>query len=94
MHRGHAAVGDLLRRPAQRDETLACVPLYLQRADESFELPDDTLALQPGDQLLFAGRGRARDQQQSTLRNEKIRDYVLTGRDPPAGWLWQRLHRP
>jgi voltage-gated potassium channel Kch len=94
MQGGHATVGDLLRRPAQRDEPLACVPLYLQRTDESFELPDAALALQPGDQLLFAGRGRARDQQQSTLRNEKIRDYVLTGRDPPAGWLWQRLQRP
>ena len=94
MQAGQARVGDLLRRPSQRDRPLACVPLYLQRADESFELPDDELVLQPGDQLLFAGRDGARDRQQSLLRNDKIRDYVLTGRDPPGGWLWQRLQRP
>jgi hypothetical protein len=94
MDHGHAAVGDLLRQPSNRDEPLACVPLFLRRTDESVELPDDGFALHPGDQLLFAGRSWAREQQQSLLRSDKVRDYVLTGRDPPVGWIWRQLQRP
>jgi len=94
MQGGDATVGDLLRRPSNRDETLACVPLYLQRAEKSIELPEPGVALQPGDRVLFAGRSEARRHQQSLLFNEKVRDYVLSGRDPPVGWLWQRLQRP
>jgi hypothetical protein len=41
--------------------------------------------------LLFAGRENDRVRQQLLLRNEKVRDYVLTGKDPAASWLWQRL---
>jgi Trk K+ transport system NAD-binding subunit len=93
MQGGHARVGDLLRNPACREEPLAILPLYLRREDEAVELPADDFALQPGDQLLFAGRGNARDRQQALLRNEKVRDYVLTGREPPASWLWQWLRR-
>jgi len=93
MDHGHATVGDLLRQPSNRDETLACVPLFLKRTDEAVELPGDRFVLQPGDRLLFAGRSWARDQQQSLLRSDKVRDYVLTGRDPPVGWIWRRLKR-
>jgi voltage-gated potassium channel Kch len=93
MDGGHARVGDLVRHPSLRDQSLACVPLYLRRADEAIELPDDKVELQPGDQLLFAGRGNVRQQQQPVLRNPKIRDYVITGTDPPTGWLWERLQR-
>lgn len=92
----HREVGvlDLLRHPSRRDEELPALPLYLHRRDESLELPPDDAKLQPGDQLLFAGLDRARREQQSLLRNDKVRDYVLTGRDQPTGWLWQRLRHP
>ena len=94
MKGGHTRIADLARNPARRDELLPIVPLYLKREDQAFELPDDGFELRPGDQVLFAGRGNARDRQQAALRNEKVRDYVVTGRDPPAGWLWQRLAGP
>jgi Trk K+ transport system NAD-binding subunit len=94
MQGGHAQVVDLLRDPGRREQPLAMVPLYLQRGDDVVELPADGFELQPGDRILFAGRESARAQQQSLLRNEKVRDYVVTGRDPPSGWLWQRLRRP
>ena len=93
MEHGRVTVRDLLRQPSNRDESLACVPLLLQRTAEAVELPDDRFVLQPGDRLLFAGRSWARDQQQSLLRNDKVRDYVLTGRDPPVSWIWRRLKR-
>jgi hypothetical protein len=91
MHGGHAGVRDLVRNPARRDEQLEIVPLYLQRGEGAFDLPADDFELQPGDQVLFAGRGSARDRQQALLRNEKVRDYVVTGHDPSTGWLWRRL---
>ena len=91
MQHDHVTAGDLLRRPSQREEFLACVPLYLRRQGKSIELPDDDQQLEAGDQLLFAGVPRAQREQQALLRNDKIRDYVLTGRDPPTGWLWQKL---
>jgi voltage-gated potassium channel Kch len=93
MQGGSATLGDLLRRPSQRDEQLPCIAAYLRRDDEGFELPQDGLELRPGDQILFVGRGVARARQQSLLRNEKVRDYVLTGRDPPVGWIWRQLQR-
>jgi hypothetical protein len=94
MQGGHAQVADLLRNPGRREEPLALLPLYLQRTDAAVELPEDGSALQPGDKILFAGRESAQALQQTLLRNEKVRDYVVTGREPPSGWLWQRLRRP
>jgi Trk K+ transport system NAD-binding subunit len=94
MQGGHATVADLLRRPSCRDESLPAAVLLLQRTDAAIELPADDCELQPGDQLLFAGREGAREEQQAVLRNEKLRDYLLTGRDPPSSWLWRRLQRP
>jgi len=91
MQGGHVRAGDLSRKPAQRDERLALVPLMLQRADAAVELPDEDFELKPGDQLLFAGRGEARDRQQLLLHNEAVRDYVVTGTDTATSWLWQRL---
>ena len=94
MQGGHATVADLLRRPSCRDESLPAVALFLQRTDAAIELPADDCELQPGDQLLFAGREGAREEQQAVLRNEKLRDYLLSGRDPPSSWLWRRPQRP
>jgi Trk K+ transport system NAD-binding subunit len=97
VHRGllfegaQVLLGDLRRDPRDRDQRLACEALYLARDGEFFELPADDLALQPGDQVLFAGTPEARDAQAATLRNINVRNYVLTGRDAPAGWIWQRL---
>lgn len=91
MQGGHVRAGDLSRKPAQRDERLALVPLMLQRADAAVELPDEDFELKAGDQLLFAGRGEARDRQQLLLHNEAVRDYVVTGTDTATSWLWQRL---
>ena len=93
MEHGHARLGDLVRDPAERDAQLACVPLYLERDSLKIPLPDDALQLKPGDRLLFAGRSAARERQRPMLFNPNIRDYVLTGHDGPAGWVWRRPQR-
>jgi Trk K+ transport system NAD-binding subunit len=93
MDGGSAVLGDLVRDPAKRDAQLACVALYLDRDSEGIALPDDALQLRPGDRLLFAGRSAARERQRPVLFNPNIRDYVLTGHEGPAGWVWSRRQR-
>jgi len=94
MDGGQATITDLVRDPGERDAELACVPLYLQRGKEQQVLPEQGLALQPGDHILFAGRTAARDRQRTMLFNPKIRDYVLFGHDGPASWVWKRRRAP
>ena len=93
MDGGHATLGDLVRDPAERDAQLACLPLYLERDSKKIALPDHALQLEPGDHLLFAGRSAARERQQPMLFNPNICNYVLTGHDGPAGWVWRRPRR-
>lgn len=83
----------LLRDPTSRDRRLACMPLLLVRDGEEFVVPDAETPLEPGDRLLFAGTRAACDLQRMTLRNVHVRDYVLLGKDRPAGWVWQWLTR-
>ena len=83
------ALGELARSPAQRDETLACVPLAIAREGGLRMLPEDGEILRAGDEILFAGTREARDAQWPLLRNVNVRDYVLDGIDRPGGWVWQ-----
>ncbi len=87
------ALGDLLRDPAERARTLPVVPLMIVRGDTTITAPADDVAVLPGDEILLAGRGEARNRLRGTLYRDPTRDYVLTGRYAPAGWLWRQLAR-
>jgi voltage-gated potassium channel len=86
-------LSDLLRDPRNRDERTACAALYLARGGAPMVLPPEDTALQPGDQVLFAGTRDARTAQWPLLRNANVCDYVLTGVDSSGGWLWSKLTR-
>jgi Trk K+ transport system NAD-binding subunit len=87
-------LGELLRDHADRGEALRCEVLQLDRDGQpSRLLPPPDLLLQQGDELLLAGRHRARARLELTLRNAHALDYVLTGRESAGGWLWGRLAR-
>lgn len=89
----------LLRDPRDRDERLACVPLYLSRANgEEILLPEETELLTPGDTLLWCGRGGIRHWMSWSLHDPMVLHYLATGQSPPRGvvfhWgaaLWRRL---
>lgn len=88
----HIKLGDILRHPAQRHETLRCKVLQLQRqTGDSLILPANDTALNPGDQLLLTGFHQARRELDFTLNNEHSLHYVLTGREMAGGWLWKWL---
>lgn len=86
-------VGELTRDSGNRERALPCVPLLLMRGTETIVMPETELPLKPGDHILFAGRRFARDAQWLFLRNLNVRDYVLTGRDIPGGWIWEWFKR-
>ncbi|MGA5300292.1 potassium channel family protein [Nucisporomicrobium flavum] len=88
---GDATVGGLLRHPQDRDRSLAAVPLLLHRDSGTVLGPDGDVTLEPGDQLLLAGRPSARRALLDTMTHHAVSEYVLTGRTVPAGWLWQRV---
>ncbi len=84
-------VGDLLRDPADRENALPVVPLLVLRGADVIELPPPECALRSGDLILLAGRHVGRRRLADTLERDATRDYVLTGRHVPVGWLWQRV---
>ncbi|UQU62794.1 NAD-binding protein [Couchioplanes caeruleus] len=88
---GDATVGGLLRSPQDRDQSVAAVPLLLHRDSGTILGPDGDITLEPGDQLLLAGRPSARRALLDTMTHHAVSEYVLTGRTVPSGWLWQRV---
>jgi len=88
-----ASVGDLLRDPVDRTQSLSAVALMQVRADHAWLSPADDEPVQLADALLFAGTAPAQSDQQSILFNDEATGYVLTGRDVPASWLLRALQR-
>jgi voltage-gated potassium channel len=88
---GHARLGDLLRNPEDRDEPLHAVPLLVMRGQEVTLAPPADFVLAPEDELLMAGWPAARRALGTILELDAAREYVVTGRRVPTGWLWRRL---
>jgi Trk K+ transport system NAD-binding subunit len=84
-------LGDLLRSHDNRDHRLDIVPLLVLRDDEPTLGPEDDFRLATGDRILFAGEPRDHRALLETLHIEYVSEYVLSGRQVPASWLWQRL---
>jgi Trk K+ transport system NAD-binding subunit len=84
-------IGDLLRDPTDRTQTLPILLLSRSRRGTFSALPDAAETLEPGDELLFAGTLPARRAQLGMLRNANACRYALTGSDVPDGWIWQAI---
>ncbi|SDD50533.1 Trk K+ transport system, NAD-binding component [Geodermatophilus telluris] len=93
LSRGGFRLADLLRDPADRDQTLLAVPLLVLRGDEATMAPGTDLVLEPGDELLFAGRAAVHREVEATLFIDGVADYLATGQRVPSSWIWRRLSR-
>ena len=84
----------VLRSATEAGARLDCEVLYLERDDDDHLLmpPLDT-ALRPGDELLLAGRRRARDAFALNIAYEHTLAWLLSGEDLPGGWIWRKLSR-
>lgn len=85
-------LGDLARAPADRDLPLPLLALSLTRDGQLRAFPDPEEPLERGDQVLYAGTLQARREQSDIRHNLKVCDYILTGVDAPASWVWRRAH--
>ncbi len=84
----------LTRDARDREERLSSVPLLFLRKDREVVLfPQDDVSLQPGDQLLFAGRMGAYERMKWTLQNRNALHYVQTGRESATGYFWRKFVR-
>jgi Trk K+ transport system NAD-binding subunit len=89
---GEVVLGDLLRDPRGRDQTLECLPLLLVRRNhESHLFPADELPLEPGDEVLFGGKGWVMERMKWALQNHNALRYVQTGEEHASGYLWRRF---
>lgn len=91
LESGRARLGDLLRRPEDRDRAIDAVPLMVIRDGEDIVTPDDDFVLASGDEILFAGRADARRSLETIMVDEATREYVLHDRQVPSSWLWRKL---
>ena len=93
LSRGGFRLADLLRDPADREEALLAVPLLALRDGEALLTPEADLVLEPGDELLFAGRAAVHREVEATLFIDGVADYLVTGQRVPSSWIWRKLSR-
>ncbi|MBS1146983.1 MAG: TrkA-N domain protein [Proteobacteria bacterium] len=84
-------LGDLMRAPSNREDSLACIPLLLKRGCEEILVPDNDTPLHDGDRILFCGEAHTRRQQALGLHDYNMLNYLLTGNEAPGGLVWRRL---
>jgi len=84
-------LGDLMRAPSNREDSLACIPLLLKRGSEEILVPDNDTPLHDGDRILFCGEAHTRRQQALGLHDYNMLNYLLTGNEAPGGLVWRRL---
>lgn len=84
---------ELRRDASDRTRRLPCVPLFLQRGQETFLMPDEAMELRRGDKILFCGSAHAPGQVAWIARNYNVLDYVQTGKERPSSYVWRWLAR-
>jgi len=85
------SLGDLLRDPCGRERSLACVALVALQGGEEAVMPDAGYPVRRGCQILFVGTLDAQRMLDATLNNDYTLGYLVTGVDPPRGWVMQWL---
>jgi len=76
-----------------RQVRLPCIPLYLIRGEQVFLMPDESMQLQPSDRVLFCGAYGIAGRMRWVLENVNALQYVVTGDEAPAGYIWQWINR-
>jgi len=86
-------LGDILKDPRNRSDLLSCVPLMLQRDNDSMMLPPDMEHVRAGDEILFCGTEQSESLLLATLNNPYTLHYVVTGTDVPRAYFFSWLTR-
>jgi Trk K+ transport system NAD-binding subunit len=89
-------VGHLLADPTNPEKRLRGSALMLERGDTVMLLPEPGTVLKPGDRILFVGSAMTRRLQRRYLSEPGTVAWVLTGNDPPRGYIfrwWEQRRR-
>ena len=84
---------DMIKNPTDRQRKLACVPLMMERDGECIMLPSDSLQARIGDEIVYCGTERAERMLTATLHNPYTLSYLVSGIDPPRGYVFNWLDR-
>lgn len=90
-HGGQLALNDLIRDAANREQSLACVPLVVRRDEERLLIPSEDIALHPGDEILMCSTRAAQQQVKTNLVNVYTLEYLVTGTAPARGYAMSWL---
>jgi Trk K+ transport system NAD-binding subunit len=88
---GEIRLGDLLRDPEDREHAVHALVLLVLRDGRTTLAPDEDFVLADGDELLLAGKTRARRALDTVLLVDGVLEYVVSGRRVPEGWVWRKL---
>ena len=86
-------IAHLTQDPGDRKAKLRCVPLLLVRDKQEILLPEDELEIKIGDELLFCGTYRVKDNMHWTLNVMRSLNYVMSFKDEPESYIWRLYHR-
>jgi Trk K+ transport system NAD-binding subunit len=90
---GAFRISHLLADPTSPTERMPAAALMLERKDGIEVLPATDTALKPGDRVLFAGPDAARRLQRRYLTEPGTVAWVLSGTEPPRGFVFRRLQQ-
>jgi Trk K+ transport system NAD-binding subunit len=88
---GDLTLGQLLRDPQDRDRSLEAVCLMIKRGPSVLMAPQDEELLHVGDRLLLTGMAYDRRNLDTTLTVPAAAEYVITGKQVGASWIWRTL---
>lgn len=90
---GQLTLGELIRNPYHREESIDCITLAIQRNNECIMLPKDDEPLQLGDEVLFCGTESSETLLSASMSNVYTLDYLVTGIDSPRGYFFQWINK-
>lgn len=86
-------ISHLIQDPGDRLSKLPCVPLLLIRDRIEQLLPDDSHAIEMGDEILFCGTHKVKRNMSWTLNVMRSLNYVMSFEDEPESHLWRLFYR-
>lgn len=85
------SLDDLTRNPHDLQESIAGMPLVIQRGEERIMLPGGDELLYQGDDILFCGSEHGEVLLEATMNNPYTLEYLVTGYERPHGYLFRCL---
>ena len=92
LRRGQSlTLGDLMRRPDDREATLPLAALVVVRDGEPMFVPSEDTPLALDDKVLLVGKTAGLDQVSEICHYSATIEYLATGQEVPQSWVWAKL---